>query len=82
MELPTYIKRRPNETKHWLNIEQKAFLSDLIDHWLAQKEAMLDVAHKDDIFINSTDDLLKVTASIYSNEAMGVTLLKEFSNDP
>ena len=71
-----------NVTKHWLNKEQKDFLSDLIDHWLAQKDHMLDTANQDDIFIKSTDDLLKVTCAIYSNESMGRELLKEFSNGP
>lgn len=68
-------------TFHRLSKEEKQFLGDLIDHWLEEKEYMLETAENDDIFITNVDDLIKVSGSIYHNEMLARALLKEFRYD-
>ncbi len=68
-------------TFHRLCKEEKQFLGDLIDHWLEEKDYMLETAQNDDIFITNLDDLTKVSGSIYHNEMLARALLKELRYD-
>ena len=64
-------------TFHRLTREEKDFIADLVDHWLEEKAYMLETAENDDMFIKTTEDLLKVTGSIFHNEMRARALLKE-----
>lgn len=68
-------------TFHRLTVEEKRFLGDLVDHWLAEKDFMLETVAKDEIFITTTEDLLKVSGSIFTDETLARALLQEFRHE-
>jgi hypothetical protein len=65
-------------TQHWLTKPEKELLCDLMEHYLAESEDMLEAATNDNFFITDTDDLLKVTSTIYSRRRLCYDLTEEF----
>ena len=72
------MKWKSNGTFHRLTKDEKEFLCDLMEHYLAETEDMLETATNDNIFITDTDDLLKVTGLIYVRRELSHRLTEEF----
>tara|TARA_Y100001951_G_C11288013_1_gene270107 strand:+ start:1620 stop:1847 length:228 start_codon:yes stop_codon:yes gene_type:complete len=72
------MRWKSNGTFHRLNRDEKEFLCDIMEHYLAETEEMLETATNDNIFITDTDDLLKVTGLIYTRRKLAYELTEEF----
>ena len=72
------MKWKTNGTFHRLTKPEKEFLCDIMQHYLAETEEMLETATHDDIFITDAEDLLKVTGLIYTRRKLAYKLTEEF----